>query len=341
MENIIFNNKEIRISVSQIPSTKAIELLENTTFGNKGIKYQHTELLDTLTDLINPYFFYLYSENELVGFYCLCKRQIDVNKNLINGFYGRYLTIKYFGNGFGKLIKREAIKYIESIYPSPVLFYSYIEQNNVHSLNISLKQHFKPVAKIKSIIFFRFFPKWDKNVKVLSKEELPIIKDILQTYYQTHSLLLLENIGYKGNYYTYKINGEIIAGLQANPVVWNIIKLDGFLGKIIKYLDYIPFLNKIISTKYKFLAIEGVFLKEGVKIDVLYALLESVLSSLKFNTALLQLDYTDNLLIPIESDDKLGLVNKLSPPVTTLLMVKSKDEFGNSKPIYISSFDFA
>jgi len=175
----------------------------------------------------------------------------------------------------------------------------------------------------------------DKNVKVLSKEEIPIIKDILQYHYQTHSLLLIENIGYKGNYYTYKINGEIIAGLQANPVVWKIIKLDGFLGKIIKYLDYIPFLNKIISTKYKFLAIEGVFLKEGAKIDVLYALLESVLSSLKFNTALLQLDHADNLLIPLESDNKLGLVNKLSPPVTTLLMVKSKDEFGNSKPAYI------
>lgn len=176
----------------------------------------------------------------------------------------------------------------------------------------------------------------------MEMQEIPEIKTLLKSYYQTHSLVLLENIGYKGNYFVYKENNEIIAGLQANPVLWNIIKIDGLLGKTIKIISHIPFLNRVLNTKYKFLAIEGVYLKEGYfQSDVLYTLLESVLAHFKYNTALLQLDSADRLALKIEKEKKLGLINKISNSVTTHLMVKISDECQTVKPVYISSFDFA
>jgi RimJ/RimL family protein N-acetyltransferase len=341
MNNIIFKSQNIHICVLDTVNIEAISLLESTIFGNKGLKYKHTELNDTISNLINPYFFYLYEENELVGFYCLCRREININEELVNAFYGRYLTIKYSGKGYGKLIKREAIKYIEGICTPLPMFYSYIEENNVYSLGISKKQGFLSHALIKSFVFFRFSPKKDPHVSKLINQEILEIKKLLKQYYQSYSFVLLENIGYNNNYFVYKENEEIVAGLQANPVLWKIIKLDGLLGKLIKVINYIPYLNRIIRTNYSFLAIEGVYLKEGIKEDVLYKLLEHTLVHFNFNTALFQLDQKDSLAKKLILDKNLGLVNKLNDTVTTHLMIKSEQSVITEKPSYISSFDFA
>lgn len=128
MNNTIFESNNLRVYVSNTANPQAKTLLENTIFGNKGIKYQHTGVKTTISNLINPYFFHLYLDDELIGFYCLCKRTVDFTIKNIDAFYGRYLTImpKYSGYGYGKILKKEAIKHIESIYSGPILFYSYV-----------------------------------------------------------------------------------------------------------------------------------------------------------------------------------------------------------------------
>ena len=113
------------------------------------------------------------------------------------------------------------------------------------------------------------------------------------------------------------------------------------MGKLIKVINYIPYLNRIIRTNYSFLAIEGVYLKEGIKEDVLYKLLEHTLVHFNFNTALFQLDQKDSLAKKLILDKNLGLVNKLNDTVTTHLMIKSEQSVITEKPSYISSFDFA
>lgn len=341
MNNPIFKFQNLHVHVLDTVNIEAISLLESTIFGNKGLKYKHTELNDTISNLINPYFFYLYQDNELVGFYCLCKREVSFNKKLVDAFYGRYLAIKHSGKGYGMLIKREAIKYIETISTSPPMFYSYIEENNVYSLSISNKQGFTSHALIKSFVFFRFSPKKSTYVSKLRKQDILEIKNLLKQYYQNYSLVLLENIGYNNNYFVYKENGEIVAGLQANPVLWKIIKLDGVLGKMIKIINHIPYLNRIIRTNYSFLAIEGVYLKTGIKEDILYKLLEHTLVHFKFNTALFQLDEKDSLAKKLLLDNNLGLVNRLNDTVSTHLMIKSEQNVITENPNYISSFDFA
>ena len=343
MKKQIFTAKNISIFVASTTDNEALLLLENTVFGNKGIRYKHTDLKQTIDNLINPYFFYLYSENELVGFYCLCKRTINFNQKPIDAFYGRYFISKYKGYGHGKLLKFQAVKYIEGIYTHPKLFYSYIEQNNIYSLNISKKQNFITQALIQSFIFFRFSPKKDINIEKTSVREIPIIKELIKNNYREYSLLLLENIGYNDNYFVYKDkeNGEIVAGLQANPVLWKIIKIDGLLGRLLKIIDKIPYLNRMLNTDYQFLAIEGIYLKAGYKEDILYKLLEHTLAHFKFNTALLQLDQKDILAKKLILDKKLGIVNQLNETIITHLMLKTEPYTIEENPIYISSFDFA
>jgi hypothetical protein len=343
MENIIFKSMNIYICVSDTANEESKNLIENTSFGNKGFKYQHAGVRDKIVNLKNPTFFYLYSDNTLIGFYGLCRRKVNfLSLKNVDAFYGRYLTIipNYYQQGYGKLLKKEAIKYIESHYENPI-FYSYIEQNNIHSLQISKNEGFLSKALIKSLVFFRFFPRKSSHVSIIQPHELPKIKTLLNSSYQKHSLFLLENIGYQGNYFVYKENEEIIAGIQANPVLWNILKIEGILGKMLKIIKYIPLLNKIISEKYKFLAIEGVYIKEThEQSDVLYRLLEGVLAHFQYNSALLQLDETDKLAIKINSEKKLGLLSKLNHPVTTHLMVKASNIALPNECVYISSFDF-
>lgn len=344
MKNTIYKSDNIRISVSTTANLEAVKLLENTIFGNKGIKYQHTSLTTTIEALKNPLFFYLYFDNELIGFYCLCKRIINSRKTSIDTFYGRYLTISptYSEKGFGKILKREAVKYVENLSLKSVIFYSYIEQNNVHSLNISQKENFITAGLINSFVFFRFFPKKNKSVQKLSKDKIPEMKELLKNYYNEHGLVVLENIGYKENYFVLKYNNEIIAGVQANPVLWHIVKMDGLLGKLLKYISKVPFVNRIIRTNYEFLAIEGIYIKEEYfDNDTLYKLLEATLVHFNLNTILMQLDFHSPLAKKLNKDKKLGLVNKLNKPVTTHVMVKSHEDVQPISPIYISSFDFA
>jgi hypothetical protein len=341
MKKIFFNEDNLSIYVSDTYNNEALELLENAVFGNKGIRYKHTNLHQTLSKLINPYFFYLYQQDELIGFYCLCKRNINFNQKNIDAFYGRYFVSKHMGFGHGKLLKYQAVKYAESINVRSILFYSYIEQNNIHSLNISKNQNFISHAQIQSFLFFRFSPKICVNIDKISKNEISTIRELLKHNYKEHSLLLLENIGYDGNYFVYKENGQIIAGLQANPVLWKIIKIDGLLGRLLKTIDKIPYLNRMLNTNYQFLAIEGIYLKADCKEDILYKLLEHTLAHFKFNTALLQLDQKDILAKKLVLDKKLGIVNQLNETIITHVMLKTETHNIDESPIYISSFDFA
>jgi len=341
MKKIFFNEDNLTIFVSDTYNNEALELLENAVFGNKGIRYKHTNLNQTLSKLINPYFFYLYHQDELIGFYCLCKRNINFNQKNIDAFYGRYFVSKHMGAGYGKLLKFHAVNYAESINVRPILFYSYIEQNNTHSLNISKNQNFISHARIQSFLFFRFSPKRYVNIDKINKNEIPTIRELLKHNYKEHSLLLLENIGYEGNYFVYRENGQIVAGLQANPVLWKIIKIDGLLGRLLKTIDKIPYLNRMLNTNYQFLAIEGIYLKADCKEDILYKLLEHTLAHFKFNTALLQLDQKDILAKKLILDKKLGIVNQLNETIITHLMLKTETHTVDENPIYISSFDFA
>jgi RimJ/RimL family protein N-acetyltransferase len=343
----IYENGNLQIVYNTTYSQTDIELLKKTIYGTNGPRYQHFGQSEKICDLKKPHFFQLFLDEKLIGFYCICERDFEKKNEKYIGFYGRYLTIdtNFQGKKYGQLIKLEAVKYLESQQSVPAVFYSYIEENNARSLKISENEGFIYSTHLKTTIFTRLFPKITPGFEQVKQEEMPQIKSLLNEKFNEYSFKTFENIGYKNNYFVLKRNGEIVAGLQANPVQWKIHSMEGIGGiAIMHILPKIPILKRLINpNKYEFLAIEGFYFKENPA--DLYPLLESVLAFFKKSSALFQLDFKDPLLDFFTKNGNLGILNAMKKDTKTHVMVKvvgfdwQQSQLAESTA-YVSSFDF-
>ena len=343
---IIYQQGDISISVGKTFDDEIINLLKRTIYGTKSPKYQHTGQEVKLANLQSPIFFTLKNKEKVIGFYCLCEREIMVGAEHYLGYYGRYLAVdeQFQGNNYGKLLKRIAIQYVEANSKSPSIFYSYIEENNTRSLNISKTLGFESISTLETIIFSRLYPQKKVNISHLNLTELPTFLSKLESQNSTTILRTFENINYQDNYFVIKDNDVTVAGLQANPVRWKIKEMEGVSGKILlKILPHIPILKRLINPeKYDFLAIEGIFIESGYE-EYLYDLLEGVLHHLNMTSALIQLDSKSLILNLLKEKGDLGLLNSLKKDVKTHVMVKAINcdkSVITAGEVYISSFDF-
>ena len=343
---ILYQQGDISIAVGQTFEDETVNLLKRTIYGTKGPKYQHTGQEVKLANLKSPIFFTLKSKGKVIGFYCLCEREVMVGAENYLGYYGRYLAMdeQFQGNNYGKLLKKIAIEYVEANNTSPSIFYSYIEENNTRSLNISKTLGFESISILETIIFSRLHPKENKNISRLIPIEFPTILSKLESQNSTTILRTFENINYQDNYLVIKDKGVIVAGLQANPVRWKIKEMEGISGKILlKILPHIPILKRLINPeKYDFLAIEGIFIEAGYE-EYLYGLLEGVLHHFNMTSALIQLDSKSLILNLLKEKGDLGLLNSLKKDVKTHVMIKGincNKSAITAGEVYISSFDF-
>jgi L-amino acid N-acyltransferase YncA len=344
-KSIVYQEGELTISLGGTFENSIVNLLKKTIYGTNGPKYQHTGQELKLQNLKNPIFFILRKQEDTIGFYCLSEREILIGTEKYLGYYGRYLAVdeNHQGNGYGKLLKKNATEYVESNSTSPSVLYSYIEENNTRSLNISQKMGFKSISTLETIIFSRLYPKADERVARIDEVELPEILEKLKLQYSHTILRTFENINYQNNYFVLKENGRIIAGLQANPTSWKIVEMEGVGGKILlNVLPHIPILKRLINPqKHDFIAIEGIFIENGPD-ELLYPLIEGVLRHFSVTSALIELDSKSSILEIFNKKQNLGLLNAFKNEIKTHVMIKS---FNCNLPIphgeaYVSSFDF-
>jgi L-amino acid N-acyltransferase YncA len=344
-KSVIYQEGLFTITVDKTFDSTILTLLRKTIYGTKGPKYQHTGQELKLQNLKNPIFFILRKQEETIGFYCLSEREIWIGKEKYLGYYGRYLAVdeNHQGNGFGKLLKKNATEYIESNSTSLSVLYSYIEENNTRSFNISQKMGFETISTLETVLFSRLYPKKDTRVARINGTELPEILEKLESQ-NVHTILrTFENINYQNNYFVLKQNGRIVAGLQANPTRWKIVEMGGVGGKIIlNVLPYIPILKRLINPqKHDFIAIEGIFIETGDD-ELLYPLIEGVLHHFSVTSALIELDSKSSILEIFKKKQSLGLLNTFKNEIKTHVMIKS---INNKSPVphreaYVSSFDF-
>jgi GNAT superfamily N-acetyltransferase len=345
-EKIIFQNQEVKIVLEESPNLEAIELLQKSVYGTNGPKYIHTGQEIKVPNLKNPLFFRLIQEDKTIGYYCLCKRKMVQSQQKIVGYYGRYLAVEanYQGKKYGKLLKEIAVNFVEQNEKSPYVLYSYIEENNTKSLRISEHKGFHSLATLSTTLFTRISPKKNNRLEKLKVSETDEMVALLENSFKDYTLKNFENINYQNNYFVIRNGGEIVAGLQANPVLWKIVEMQGLGGKIImNLLPNLPIMKKIFNPNaYDFLAIEGVYFKQGFEHE-LYPLIEGILNHFSIYSALFQLDTNDSLNNIFKQNGNLGILNAMKKDFKTHVMVKSKgiEKLKNEGEIvYVSSFDF-
>ncbi|MCX6212848.1 GNAT family N-acetyltransferase [Spirosoma sp.] len=346
-QNILFQRDSLSLCVSTNADPQAAALLQQTTYGTEGIRYRQLGQEIKLKQLHQPNFFHLYDQTELIGLYCLDQRPIDFPCATVNSYYGRYLAVRddAQGNGYGQLLKTTAVNYISQNVSGPLLFYSYIESKNTRSIAASLRENFASVARLKTFMFRRFSPHIDERFNVVSVADADSILNAIRRQYATYGFRNFLNINYRNHYFTLKENGRIVAGIQANPIVWKLIHIPGKLGPFIRYIaPFVPGLRRFFNpSRQSFVALEGVFFEDG-RTDLLPILLESVLSHFNVHTAMWQIDEKDPLINQLNSR-QMGRLSQFQPGVTTHVMVKAVDlpssiDLGRS-PAYVSSFDYS
>jgi hypothetical protein len=349
-KEIIYQNEGLLLTVNRSYSEETVLLLKKTIYGTSGPRYQHTGQENKLPYITDPYFFELWKDSILIGTYCLSGRIIQIGSGEIKSYYGRYLAVdtNYAGKGFGNLLKLEAVKYIEQRCNKPHIFYSYLEESNERSVKISRKNGFVSIANLEALIFSRLNPKMEKGFSQLEENEKVLMLQLLHNTYSNHTFVHFNGVFYQQNYFVLKEKGEIIAGIQANPVLWRMVDMPGTSGKfILKVLPHLPIVRRLINPKnYEFVALEAAYLKHGYE-DRLILLIESVLHLFGFTSALILLDVHSPINQILKNSGKLGLLQSLKKNIYTQVMVKPNavtlDQVKkfSSQPLYVSAFDFS
>ncbi|MVM42090.1 hypothetical protein GO730_37850 [Spirosoma sp. HMF3257] len=294
----------------------------------------------------NPFFFHLYISEILQGIYCLDHRLVTYPFGSTNAFYGRYLAIPESaqGKGYGRLLKTSAVNYIAGTINSPYLFYSFIEEKNTRSLSLSKQMNFASVARLKTFVFRSLHPQSDARLKRVLPVDLPEIISLLEVYYADYGLVNFDKIGYHQNYFTLIAEGQVLAGVQANPVTWKFSQMPNWTGWfLMNVLPSIPYLKRLFHPAYSFLALEGIYLATGHE-QLLPVLLESVLAYFNLNSALFEVDCQDKRITPLLA--RMGLLSGYQAGVTTHAMIKtcglSLNQIAQLQEslVYCSSFDF-
>lgn len=347
--NISFE-QETKIKVSGTASEEIAVILENTFYGTSGPKYCHVSVRDKLFSYTNPTFFQVIAAGETVGCYCLSKRVSKMHGREVLTVYGRYFSVipSYQGKGFGKLLKQEGIRYISRSVNSPFVLFSYIEKENIKSMKISDSSGFKAYAEFTTISFSRLFPKKSEDILEIADNEKVELKEKIKAMYAEYSFVYLDNLFDHGKYFVKKKNGIIVAGLKATATEWKFKSLPGLSGKfMLKIFPKIPMLNRLFNpASYRFAAVEGIFYEDGEE-SQLISLFEHALAELKVNSALYSSDSNCKILKGLINSGKLGLMNTLSKPARTTVMIKSsginaeEEQQLCSSPVYVSAYDMS
>ncbi|WP_018343940.1 GNAT family N-acetyltransferase [Cytophaga aurantiaca] len=346
--NTIFEKHPYKIILQHKPDQAVISLLKHTLWGTKETVYQHQDTEENIQKVPDPLFFSLQKQDEVIGTCCFSKTTMSVNNNKYDFWYSRYFSIDKQKQGgiFGSMILKHIRNYFEQHTLVQSVFYAYVDASNIRSQKLLKYIGFKKLRSFETLTFSRLYPKKDKNVSLIDSTDKETMLDLLKESYKDFLLTDFTPKFCDDSYYVLKKENEILAGVRVHTAHWVIRSLSGLAGKvIIKILPHIPVLRRLFNPReFRFLAFDGVYIKDGHEKE-LFALMESVCSSLKVNTGLLWMDSESALYHKLKAAGNWGIMDKLKENIPAHVVAAFKNipkeelEKISSSPIYISAMN--
>lgn len=348
------------LTITRSPSTELLEILNNNIIGTpgQGMLYQHLRVNSKIALIADPYYVNLVRAGRIAGTCCFCKRDTINNGTEIQAFYVRYFS---FRDAFRRKSIKELTgirnsnlrKEIESLFSGErfginrdekFFYYAYVDSRNERSALLCKEFGFEPVRHYTTIVFSRLFPKADRIHPIVEANSEESVKPLLKTFYQEFTTLSFENLTGRKYYFIKDENGEVVAGVQANPDQWKIHSLPGLINRImLSVFTHIPILNRLLNRNFRFITFEGIYFVPGSEKYLEY-LFESLLAKYHVNSAIFLVDPESNLYATLKSL-RLGLINKLNKEVRGNVIgrfVNFSQEEKNvfkTRPVYISGID--
>jgi hypothetical protein len=360
----------LQVKVEQEPDQDIIEHLKETVIGTPGrLMYRLTGIEKKIGMLGESYFLVLRKLNRLIGTIGFVRRNTYGQALSHKSWYIRYFSIRaplrtkihkkenYDDKpSSGDNILKDSVR--DYFYepnrmlgdmPAPnqkTFLYAYIERENIRSKMFSDQMDFEVIRSLTTIFFNRINPKIHPGVQRIKEEEKASMLELLRVFYRGFNMYTEQYLFYENNYYLLKLNDEIVAGVQANPETWEIIKKPGLKGKILfGIIPRIPGISRIFDPQnFRFLAIEGIYYKEGYE-KYLLPLFETICALTKTHFAFIWLDTDSQVIRTINKLGHHGALSKFIKRIEANIIIKfinfseqEKESFRNN-PAYLSCFD--
>ncbi|MBT8220609.1 MAG: hypothetical protein KJP00_12340 [Bacteroidia bacterium] len=337
------------ITLENYVSEEVIEFLSRIQFGYVGTLYEHKNTREIILRMTNPNVLVVRINGQIAVTSLFSKRELKLNDKTYDAYYIRYLAADEQFQGRGIVAKYGVISmnWMRKVQEKPTVFYNFVEEQNRSSYRLIEFVKFKQIGGVRTIGFSRVFPRSLGGLERIEDfDAYPEFKSSLAAYYQKYNVFNLFDVKYELPYYVYKINGEIVAGVQPHKAQWVLNSLPGTLGKIaLSVIPHMPYLKRIVNPKdFKFLGFEGFYFKPG-HAQNLKRLLEGVLHDLKHYSALMWFDEKDPQLDALLAKKDMGLVYHFAKSSNTKVMVSFKgftDEeqaLFKERSLYISALD--
>jgi hypothetical protein len=353
----------IKVQVRPFGSPKIAELLQATVFGTPGkVRYRQKEIVQRMKSQRNIEFIEVQKGTRVLGTTGVISRPAHLGNEPLHTLYVRYLSVaaafnkkpKKAGSGFNTTVIKPATtrkpgrlhqligEQITGHFEQPFLennqqgaFYAYVEAQNENSRNLCISMGFQPVRKVNTLLFSRFSPTLSKHIVNPAQSDFHNIRRLLHEFYKDHSFFFEDQIFNTGFYLVKKVKGEIVAGLRANPVNWQLVEYPGFEGWLMKdILPYLPFTNRLFKPgEMAFLSFDNLFYTEG-----------NDGALLKYHIGMVWGDAGSPLIKTLKQKD-LGFMHSVVGPVSADLMVRpiNADEVTLKKiqesPVFVSALD--
>lgn len=353
-------NSNVALEVTTKAPSDVRALLTSTVYGMEGkMQYRHKNASLRIDQLINPHFIVLRRAGKLLGTAGFLFREITFNQQRIPSYYVRYLSIvnklqserktrKNYKLGLIKSGLQEIITEHFSSKSDPAVLYSYIEEKNKFSLDLCELYGFQKIRELSTFIFSRVSPKKNPCVFLYEEKDASFIQSQLAKEYKEYNFFFTEAVFKGGNYYVYKENEKIVAGIKATKTEWEVLNIPGFTGFLIQNLfPYLPLLSRLFNSKsMRFVAFEAAFCEEGSE-DLLIKLMESSCAMENCNLGILWADSESELATKMKASGDLGLLNKLKKDVPANIVAKlinigtKEKQLFFEQPAYISALDLS
>ncbi|MCD6202370.1 MAG: hypothetical protein J7K46_11250 [Bacteroidales bacterium] len=363
---------DLEVDISERPTKDIFTLLTDYILGTEGkLRYRQLDIRDRLAAIRETWFMSLRKYGRLLGTVGFVRRQAFNGKEKINTYYIRYFSIKFSqvkksksGKSKKELTKKKTPRgsiikeqveefmgqveqHLKGVNETPSILYAYIEKENIPSMQMSKRMGYVTVCQMSQTYFSRFFPKQHPDVFAVRQEEKSVVLQKIRDFYKDYTLFQEEPLFYRNGYLVYRNQqGEIVAGIQAFEVNWEIVEMPGITGWFfLKVLPYIPLLRKFYDGHgFRFVAFEGLFYERGYE-HVLSVLFESALCRFGLSLGIFWHDIKSPLVEIMRRMPRKGLFGKLVTAVPAdvrmrfLKMTPGHIRLYHEKPVYVSAFD--
>lgn len=345
---IVFKQQPYIITVQNKAGFSTVNLLKRTQWGTAETVYQHQHTEQNIDRVPGPLFFNLQKEQTLIGTCCFSKRNTAVHGERYDVWYARYFSIETGkqGNIFGNMMMKHIRSYFEKQIQYPAVFYAYVDAANIRSSKLVQHTGFKTIRNFETLTFSRLYPKTNKNVSLILQQDKDTMRVLLETAYQDHVFAHFDTAFFDENYFVFKKDNVIVAGIRLHMAHWIIRSLGGWAGTVlIKLLPHLPVLSRLFNPDaFRFAAFDGIYSKAGYETEF-FALMESVCARVDRSIGIMWLDADSALYKRLKHAGDWGIINKLKKNIPAHIVASFKNisqetqEKITACPAYISAVD--